>query len=68
MAYVYQHIRLDTNEIFYIGISRGRKYNRANLKIRRNSYWTNITNKTQYKVEIINDDVTWDKACVIEKN
>lgn len=67
MTYVYQHIRLDTNEIFYIGISRGKKYNRANLKVRRNPYWTNIINKTNYKVEIIYDDISWEEACIIEK-
>ena len=67
MAYVYQHIRLDTNEIFYVGISKGKKYNRANLKVRRNPYWTNIINKTKYKIEIINDDITQEEACVIEK-
>ncbi len=67
MAYVYQHIRLDTNEIFYIGISKGKKYNRAYLKIRRNLYWTNIINKTQYKVEIIKDNISWEEACIIEK-
>ncbi len=67
MAYVYQHIRLDTNEIFYVGISKGKKYNRAYLKVRRNSYWTNIINKTQYKIEIIKDNISWEEACVIEK-
>lgn len=67
MAYVYQHVRLDTNEIFYIGISKSKKYNRAYLKIRRNPYWTNIINKTQYKIEIIKDNISWEQACIIEK-
>lgn len=67
MAYVYQHIRLDTNKIFYVGISKSKKYNRAYLKVKRNSYWTNIINKTEYKVEIIKDNISWEEACIIEK-
>ena len=29
MAYVYKHTRLDTNEVFYIGIGSQNKYKRA---------------------------------------
>lgn len=61
--YLYRHIRLDTDEVFYIGIGTkinkefyyncksefGRAYNKHN----RNKYWTNITNKTEYDVEIL---------------
>ncbi len=32
MAYVYKHIRLDTNEIFYIGIGNNNDYGRAYQK------------------------------------
>lgn len=69
MAYVYRHIRLDTNEVFYIGIgsdSKG-KYTRAYSKDGRNKYWKRIVNKTLYGVEIIEDSLTWDFACEREK-
>jgi hypothetical protein len=65
MAIVYQHIRLDTNEIFYVGIAT--KKARAFQKgIRRNKIWNNIVNKTDYKVEILAEDLTWDEACILE--
>lgn len=65
MYYLYRHIRLDKNEIFYIGIGTIVKtnyniqsletlYTRAYRKGRyRNQYWNNIVNKTDYIVEII---------------
>lgn len=67
MAYVYRHIRLDTNEIFYIGIgSENNDYKRAHTKRNRNKYWHNIVNKTNYEVEIILDNLTWEEACTKE--
>ena len=66
MAVVYQHTRLDTNEIFYIGIGKTEKraYNTTN---HRNNYWKNIINKTEYKIEILFNDLTWNESCQIEK-
>jgi hypothetical protein len=56
--YLYQHIRLDTNEPFYVGI--GTKYNhrkdytRAKAKGKqRNSIWRGIVSRTDYRVEIL---------------
>jgi len=65
MAYVYRHIRLDTNEPFYIGIGSDTDgiYTRAFSKSRNNQYWHNIINKTSYEVEILMDDLTWEEAC-----
>jgi hypothetical protein len=61
---VYRHIRLDKNEVFYIGIgSEKRPYE----KRRRNYYWANIINKTDYKIEILFDDLDWQEACEKEK-
>jgi hypothetical protein len=65
MAYVYRHIRLDTNEVFYIGI--GKDSYRAYSKDNRNIYWKRITSKTNYDIEIILDELTWDEACEKEK-
>jgi hypothetical protein len=65
MAIVYQHRRLDTDEIFYIGI--GKEESRAYSKINRNKYWRNIVDKYNYQVEITHQDIIWEEACVIEK-
>jgi hypothetical protein len=61
MAVIYKHIRIDTNEIFYIGI--GKDIKRAYSKQNRNIYWKNIVNKTKYIVEIIKDNLNWEEAC-----
>jgi len=60
---VYQHRRKDTGKIFYIGIGNKRRAYRTDS---RNKYWTNITNKTEYDIEIIYELDTWEQACVIE--
>lgn len=52
-GYLYRHIRKDTNEVFYIGISCNENYKRAYSKLRRNKFWINITSKTEYEVEIM---------------
>lgn len=58
---VYRHIRLDTNEVFYIGI--GHDISRAFSKQSRNRYWKSITNLTPYTTEVIFECLTWDEAC-----
>ncbi len=65
MAYVYRHIRLDKNEPFYIGI--GSCLNRCYIKIRRNKHWHSITDKTDYRVDIIFDDLSLEDAKEKEK-
>jgi len=63
MAYVYKHTRLDTNEVFYIGIGSDEAglYERAYSKDRTKA-WKKITNSTKYIVEIILDNVTIEDA------
>jgi hypothetical protein len=63
MAIVYQHIREDKEEVFYIGISNNkiRPYSKS-----RNKIWKNIVNKTSYRVEIIYDNIDWDSALSLE--
>lgn len=67
--FLYRHIRLDKNEPFYIGIgvkpenynSEKTEFKRAFEKTNRNKYWRNVTNKTEYTVEILfesNDENT----------
>lgn len=57
--FLYQHKRLDTNQIFYIGKGtkkvKGNVYHRAFTKNSRNNYWLNIVNQTSYIVEILEE-------------
>lgn len=83
MYYLYRHIRLDKNQVFYIGIgtipndkilkqlgyTHKSFYRRAyDRKKSRNSYWLNIINNTQYRVEIMfeTDDINLIKQKEIE--
>ena len=63
MAIVYRHIRLDKNEPFYIGIGKTERRATQKRGDRRNQYWRNIILKTEYDVEILFDDLTWEEAC-----
>lgn len=57
-GYVYRHIRLDTNEVFYVGVGFDDKFKRAYSKIGRNNKWYNILKETDYEVEIIMYDLS----------
>jgi len=59
---VYRHRRLDTNKIFYIGIGNEQ---RPYCK-RRNKYWNNVVNKTDYSIEIIARNLSLQDACELE--
>lgn len=61
MAIVYKHTRLDTNKIFYIGISINDK--RAFNKTQRNKIWKGIVSRTDFKVEILFENISWEEAC-----
>ena len=61
MAYIYKHIRKDTNEIFYIGIGTT-KY-RATTSHGRNPFWHRVVNKTEWESQIIEDGLSWKEAC-----
>lgn len=66
MAIVYQHIRLDTNNIFYIGI--GKSEERAFAPWGRSSFWNKIVAKSKYKVEILHKNISIQEASEIERN
>lgn len=67
--FIYRHIRLDTNEVFYIGRGKAytrlrrtknsrthgyvERYYRAYCKANRNVFWDRIVAKTEFEVEII---------------
>ena len=71
MAYLYRHIRLDTNEVFYIGVGTKTRQNvfltlksefyRAYNSRERNTIWKRIAAKTEIKVEILfeSDDLVF---------
>jgi hypothetical protein len=61
MAILYRHIRLDKNEVFYIGI--GKDIKRAFNKSKRSKWWKSIIEKSEYEVDIMLDDLTWEEAC-----
>lgn len=63
MAYVYLHQRLDTNEIFYVGIGTDNKFQRAKNKSRRTEFWKNVIKKTEYKIIIFINDISIEDAC-----
>jgi hypothetical protein len=65
MAYLYRHIRLDKNEPFYIGIGSSKA--RCYTKQTRNSHWHNIINKSEYRVDIIFDELSLEEAKQKEK-
>jgi len=65
MSIVYRHVRLDTNEVFYIGI--GRQDSRAYTVTNRSQHWKNVISKSEYKIEILFDDISWQEACEKEK-
>lgn len=61
MAILYRHIRLDKNVPFYIGI--GKDIKRAYSKSNRSKLWRNIIAKTDYTIDILFDNLTWEQAC-----
>lgn len=62
-AYVYTHTRLDTNEVFYVGIGTQDNYRRASRKHNRTNYWNNIIKKCGWRVDIVFDNLSWEDAC-----
>jgi len=72
MAYVYTHTRTDNSEIFYIGIGKyefqkGIKYKRAYITKGRSGAWYRVTKQTRYTINIVQDSLTWEEACLVEK-
>lgn len=62
MAYVYRHIRLDTNTPFYVGIGTRANHRRSRTIVKRNQHWKNIVAKTEWLAEIIFDDISLKEA------
>jgi len=72
--YLYTHVRLDTNTIFYVGIgtkysnkrTRKQTYKRAFRKKERNIIWKRIVKETDYKIHIIREFDTVGEALEAE--
>jgi hypothetical protein len=62
--YIYFHINLVSNEVFYVG--KGNR-SRAFSKWNRNRHWNNIVNKYGYRVEIIENNLSNDISLQREK-
>lgn len=61
---VYQHRRMDTNEVFYVGIGlESRPYDTNN----RNKHWNHIVKNTKYDIEILDTFYDWDTASDMER-
>lgn len=67
MAYVYTHTRLDSNEVFYVGIGSDTEYSRANTIKGRNVFWYRVVKKVDFKVDVVEDGLSWEEACIREK-
>ncbi len=68
MPYVYTHTRLDKNEVFYVGIGLNHNTHQRAYRKEGTSYWKKIVNKTEYRVEIVYDKVSWEEACELERD
>lgn len=64
MIYVYQHIRRDKLEVFYVGIGNKR---RPYSKSIRSKHWHNVVSKAGYDVEILRTCNTFEEAGLWEK-
>ena len=62
--YIYVHINLVTNEIFYVGKGCG---NRLNKTTKRSSFWNNIVNKYGYDALKIEENLSDNDAYELEK-
>jgi hypothetical protein len=65
MFCVYEHIRPDTNAIFYVG--KG-SHKRAHSKHRRNKHWNSVVAKAgSYSVRLVADDIDEEFSFLVEQ-
>ena len=65
MFCVYEHIRPDTNAIFYVGKGSHR---RANSKHRRNKHWNSVVAKAGgFSVRLVADDIDEELSFLVEE-
>ena len=61
--YVYEHIKADTKEVFYVGKGIG---NRCHKRTNRNRFWHNVVNKHGFEVKFVAKDLDEDLALLVE--
>lgn len=65
MFYVYEHIRLDTNAVFYVGKGKGRRCFESR---RRNPHWKRIVSKAGgFDVRVVVDGIDEELAFLAEQ-
>jgi hypothetical protein len=64
--YVYRHYKLDTNDVFYIGMGKENNFRRAFSKRYRNNYWLNTVSKYGYSVDIVSKNLSEEDAIELE--
>jgi hypothetical protein len=65
MFYVYEHIRLDTNAVFYVGKGKGRRCFESR---RRNQHWKRIVSKAGgFDVRIVVDKIDEELSFFVEQ-
>lgn len=62
---VYFHINSFTEEVFYVGIGT---IKRPAQDYKRSDFWKNYVKKYGFKVKIIEEGLSWEDACNIEKH
>lgn len=62
--YIYAHINLSNDEIFYIGKGCG---NRSNKTTNRSEFWNNIVSKYGYDILLIEEELTEEESFELEK-
>ena len=63
--YVYEHIRLDTNEVFYVGKGTGRRAYETKGD-RRSEHWKRVHNKVGSYVKLLVENVDEELAFLVE--
>jgi hypothetical protein len=64
--YVYRHYKLDTNDVFYIGMGKENNFRRAFSNRYRNNYWLNTVSKYGYSVDIVSKNLSEEDAIELE--
>ena len=72
--YIYEHTRLDTGEVFYVGkgtIKKTNSYGRSQERSRRSDLWKKVINKTEYRIDIVfeheSEKKVFEKECELIK-
>jgi hypothetical protein len=64
--YVYRHFKLNTNEVFYIGMGKEKNLKRAHSKRYRNNHWHNTVEKYGYYVDVVATNLSEEEAKELE--